>query len=196
MPMMLSLDGYFEGPNHNLSWHSVDKELNRFVIQEMKEVDLIIFGKTTYQTMERFWPQAQDDPKISKENLIVARLMNNMNKIVISRTLNEIRKHNNWKNVKIVHKFDPKEIMRLKKQPGKAIWVGGSKLALSFIRAGLIDEFRFTISPVVLGAGTPLFNGLDRQLKLELTKTRKFRSGNVMQYYRPRKEPFTVNRGD
>jgi dihydrofolate reductase len=185
--MMLSLDGYFEGPNHDLSWHNVDNEFNRFVIQQMKEVDLIIFGKRTYQTMESFWPQAQDDPKMSKENLIVARLMNNMNKIVISRTLNKIREHKNWKNVKIVHKFDPKEIMRLKKQAGKAIWVGGSNLALSFIRASLIDEFRFTINPVVIGAGTPIFQGLGRQLKLELIKTRKFRSGNVMQYYRPKK---------
>jgi len=187
LSMMVSLDGYFEGPNHDLSWHNVDKELNRFVIQQMKEVDLIIFGKGTYQTMESFWPQAQDDPKMSKENLIVARLMNNMNKIVISRTLNRIREHKNWKNVKIVHKFDPKEIMRLKKQAGKAIWVGGSNLAMSFIRAGLIDEFRFTISPVVIGAGTPIFRGLGRRLKLELIKTRKFRSGNVIQYYRPKK---------
>ena len=187
LPMMLSLDGYFEGPNHDLSWHNVDKELNRFVIQQMKEVGLIIFGRRTYQTMESFWPQAQDDPKMSKENLIVARLLNNMNKVVISRTLNKIREHKNWKNVKIVHKFDPKEIMRLKKQPGKTIWVGGSNLALSFIRASLIDEFRFTISPVVIGAGTPIFEGLDRRLKFELIKTRKFRSGNVMQYYRPKK---------
>jgi dihydrofolate reductase len=185
--MMLSLDGYFEGPNHDLSWHNVDKEFNRFAIQQMKEADLIIFGRRTYQTMESYWPQAQDDPKMSKENLIVARLMNNMNKIVISRTLNKIREHKNWKNVKIVHKFDPKEIMRLKQQPGKMIWIGGSNLALSFIRASLIDEFRFTISPVVIGAGTPIFEGLDRQLKFELIKTRKFRSGNVMQYYRPKK---------
>jgi dihydrofolate reductase len=184
--MMLSLDGYFEGPNHDLSWHNVDKELNRFVIREMKQVDLIIFGKRTYQTMESYWPQAQDDPKMSKEDLIVARLLNNMNKIVISRTLNKVREHENWKNVKIVHKFDAKEIMRLKKQPGKSIWVGGSNLALSFIRAGLIDEFRFTINPVVVGAGVPIFQGLGKQLRLELIKTRKFRSGNMMHYYRPK----------
>jgi dihydrofolate reductase len=185
LPMMLSVDGYFEGPNHDLSWHSVDKEFHNFTIKQMKEVDLIIFGRRTYQTMESFWPHAQDNPKMSKEDLIVARLMNNMNKIVISQTLNKIREHKNWKNVKIVHKF--KEIVRLKKQPGKAIWVGGSNLALSFMRAGLIDEFRFTINPVVIGAGTPIFQGLDRQLKLELIKTRKFRSGNIMHYYRPKK---------
>ena len=186
LPMMLSLDGYFEGPNRDLSWHNVDKEFHMFTIKQMKEVDLIIFGRRTYQTMESFWPQAQDDPKMSKENLIVARLMNRMNKIVVSRTLNKIREHKNWKNVKIVHKFDPKEIMRIKKQSGKVIWVGGSNLALSFIKAGLIDEFRFTINPVVIGAGTRIFGGLDRQLKLELIKTRKFRSGNVMHYYRPK----------
>jgi len=186
LPMMLSLDGYFEGPNHDLSWHNVDKEFHKFTIKQMKEVDLIIFGRRTYQTMESFWPQAQDDPKMSKENLIVARLMNRMNKIVVSGTLNKIREHKNWKNVKIVHKFDPKEIMRIKKQSGKVIWVGGSNLALSFIKAGLIDEFRFTINPVVIGAGTRIFGGLDRQLKLELIKTRKFRSGNVMHYYRPK----------
>ena len=185
--MMLSVDGYFEGPKHDISWHNVGKEVNKFAIQLLKEVDLIIFGKRMYQTMESFWPQAQDDPTMSKENVTVARLMNNMNKIVISRTLNRIRNHKNWKNVKIVHKFDAKAIMRLKKQPGKAICVSGSNLALSFIRAGLIDEFRFMISPVVIGSGTPLFKGLGGQLKLELIKTRKFRSGKVMQYYRPKK---------
>jgi dihydrofolate reductase len=187
LPMMLSLDGYFEGPNHDLSWHNVDKEVTKFTIKEMKEAALIIFGRRTYQTMESFWPRAQDNQKTSKDDLIVARLINDMNKIVISRTLNKIREHKNWKNVKVVHKFDPKEIMRLKKQPGKAIWVGGSNLAVSFIKAGLIDEFRFMINPVVIGAGTRIFKGLDRQLKLELIKTRKFRSGNVMQYYHPKK---------
>ena len=75
LPMMLSLDGYFEGPNHDLSWHNVDKEFNKVAIKLMNEVDLIIFGRRTYQTMESFWPRAQDDPKISKDNLIIARLM-------------------------------------------------------------------------------------------------------------------------
>ena len=59
------------------------------------------------------------------------------------------------------------------------------KLALSFIKYGLIDEFRFMISPVVIGAGTPIFKGIKSKLNLELITARTFNSGNVLECYRP-----------
>ncbi|MDE1871162.1 MAG: dihydrofolate reductase [Candidatus Micrarchaeota archaeon] len=180
----LSIDGYFEGPNHDLSWHKVDKEFNKFAITQLNEADLIIFGRRTYQLMESFWPKAQDDPTISKEDLIVAKLMNNKPKIVISRTLKKVQEQKNWKNVKLMNKFDPKEIIKLKRQKGNGIWVGGSDLAVSFIKSGLIDEFRFMIMPVAIGKGTPLFKKLGRRLNLKLVKTQRFKSGNMLLYYR------------
>jgi dihydrofolate reductase len=185
MFMMLSLDGFFEGPNHDLSWHNVDQEFNKFAIEQMNEIDLILFGRRMYQLMEGFWPDVVNNPKMSKEDHEVARLMNNTNKIVFSKTLDKVEERENWKNVRLVKKFDPDEITRLKEQPGKDMWVGGSELAISFIKYGLIDEFRFMINPVVIGAGITIFKGIDKKLNLELIKTRTFNSGNVLLYYRP-----------
>lgn len=183
--MMMSLDGYFEGPNHDLSWHNVDDEFNKFAVEQLRKADLFLYGRRMYQLMETFWPKAANDPTISKDNLEIASLINNTKKIVFSRTLEKVEEKGNWKNVKLVRKFDPKEIESLKRQPGKQIWIGGSNLAISFVKTGLIDEFRFMINPVVIGRGTPLFKELDRKLDLELIKTQKFRSGNILLYYRP-----------
>ncbi len=185
MFMMLSIDGYFEGPNHDLSWHNVDDEFNRFATEQLNEADLFIWGRRVYQLMEEYWPRITKDQNISKENVEVARLMNNTPKTVISRTLDKVQEKENWKNVKLVREFDPEEIRKLKKQPGKGIWVGGSDLAVSFIREGLIDEFRFMVNPVVIGEGTPIFKGLGSRLKLKLIKKRMFKSGNVLLYYKP-----------
>lgn len=185
--MMLSLDGYFEGANHDLSWHNVDDEFNRFAVEMMRDADLFLFGRRTYQVMERAWPQFAKDPKISKENAEIARRMNTTKKIVFSKTLDKVHETADWKNVKLVHDFDPDAIRRLKEEPGKEIWVGGSDLALSFIREGLIDEFRFMVAPVVIGKGTPIFKGLGSKLNLELVRSREFMSGNVLLCYKPKK---------
>jgi dihydrofolate reductase len=182
--MMLSLDGYFEGLNHDLSWHNVDDEFNKYAIEQLRETDLILFGRRTYQLMEDTWPKMAKDSTTSKDNLEIANLINNTEKIVYSRTLNHVRETENWKNVKLAREFRPAEIRRLKDQPGKEIWVGGSDLAVSFIQKGLIDEFRFMINPVVVGNGTQIFHGMKDRLNLELTKTRSFDSGNVLLYYR------------
>ena len=185
--MMLSLDGYFEGPNHDISWHNVDDEFNRFALEQLKEADLFLYGRRMYQLMEDFWPKAVNDINMSKENLEIAKLINNTAKMVFSKTLQKVEEKENWKNVRLIHEFHSEEIMRLKQQTGKSIWVGGSDLALSFIKAKLIDEFRFMMNPTVIGNGTPIFKGLDGKLNLELVKTRKFNSGNVLLYYKPAK---------
>jgi dihydrofolate reductase len=184
--VMLSLDGYFEGPDHDLSWHNVDDEFNRFAIEQLRETGLILFGRKTYQLMESYWPGAAVDPETSHDDREIAHLMNNAEKIVFSRTLDRVRETENWKNVKLRRKVDPVEIRHLKEMPGRDIWVGTSDLAVSFIKEDLIDEFRFMINPVVVGGGTRIFQGLDRRLDLELTRIRKFQSGNVLMYYRPR----------
>ena len=185
--MMVSLDGYFEGPNHDLSWHNVDDEFNRFALEQLKDADLFLYGRRMYQLMESFWPKAEEDTSMSKENLEIARLINNTDKIVFSKTLKKVSESKNWKNVRLIHDFDPKEITRLKKQSGKGIWVGGSDLAVSFAKAGLIDEFRLMVNPVFVGAGRTLLGGYGDRLKLRLTGTRSFKSGNVLLTYVPQK---------
>ncbi len=186
--VMLSLDGYFEGPNHDLSWHNVDDEFNKFAIEQLRETGLILFGRRTYQLMEGFWPKAAVDPETSLDDQEVARLINNSEKIVFSRTLEGVRETENWRNVKLRRDVDPVEIRRLKEMPGKDIWVGTSDLAVSFIKENLIDEFRFMINPIIVGGGTRIFVDLNRKLDLELTESRKFDSGNVLRCYRPRRK--------
>jgi dihydrofolate reductase len=182
--MMLSADGYFEGKDHDISWHNVDAEYNRFALEMLRETDIYLFGRRTYELMEASWPAMARDPKLSGDNVEIARLINHTHKVVFSRTLEKVEEKENWRNVKLAHQVDPEEIRRLKSLPGKNIGVGGSDLALSFIQAGLIDEFRFTISPIAIGQGTKIFQGLGSRLNLELKKTRRFESGNMLLYYR------------
>jgi dihydrofolate reductase len=183
--LMVSLDGYFEGPNHDLSWHNVDEEFNQFAISQLRDTGLMLFGRSTYQLMEGYWPKVEEDPKTTPDDVEVARLMNNTPKMVISRTLNQVKEGPNWKNVTLRNKLDVSEIKKLKQQTGKDIWAGGSELATSLLKEGLVDEVRLMVAPVVVGAGTPLFKGLDTRMKFKLAKTQPFKSGNVLLSYEP-----------
>jgi dihydrofolate reductase len=183
--MSLSLDGFFEGPNHDISWHRIDDDVNKFAIRQLRETDLYLWGRRIYQLMEAYWPRAAADPSTSRDNREVARLLNTTPKIVFSRTLDAVKETKNWRNVKLLHKVEPEEIRHLKAESGKDIGVGGPDLARSFIRERLIDEFRFMLTPVAIGKGTPIFQGVKERLSLELVKTRRFDSGNLLLYYRP-----------
>lgn len=184
--MTISLDGFFEGRDHDISWHNVDDEANKFAIELLRETDTILFGRRTYELFEDFWPKAADDPKISKDNLEIARLINNMNKVVFSKTLTKVKEKENWRNVKLIHDVNPEEIKRWKQESGKDLCIGGSNLAVSFAQLGLIDEIRIMVDPIVLGEGTRLFEGIKDKLNLSLLKTRTFKSGNFLLYYQPK----------
>lgn len=175
---MVSLDGFFEGPDHDLSWHNVDEEFNQFAIQQTSSVDTLIFGRVTYELMAGYWPTSDalaDDP-------VVAGLMNNLPKIVFSTTLTSV----DWNNTRLVKEDVAGEITALKNQSGKDLAVFGSANLLStLIRLDLVDEHRIMLSPVVLGSGTPLFQGIRHHLNLKLVDTRTFSSGNVLLTYQP-----------
>lgn len=178
---MITLDGFFEGPNQDISWHNVDDEFNEFAIDQLKEVGTLLFGRVTYQGMASYWPTdfaKQDDP-------VVARLMNDLPKIVFSTTLNSAE----WNNSRLVKENAAEEVSKLKGQPGKDIAIfGSSDLATSLAEAGLIDEYRIIVNPVFLGHGTPLLKGIKDRLNLKLLKARTFNSGNVLLYYVPDKK--------
>ncbi len=175
---LVSLDGYFEGPNREIDWHNVDEEFNEYAIDFLNSVDTLLFGRVTYQLMASYWPT----PTAIANDPIVAEKMNSLPKIVFSRTLEKVE----WKNTRLVKEAIAEEISKLKQQPGKdsAIF-GSSDLALTFIQHGLIDEYRIIVNPVVLGNGKPLFKGIKDRLNLKLLKTKVFRSGNVCLYYEP-----------
>lgn len=175
---MVSLDGFFEGPNRDISWHNVDDEFNQFAIEQTGSVDTILFGRVTYELMASYWPTTAalaDDP-------IVADLMNRLPKIVFSRTLQKAE----WNNTRLVKNNIAEEIIALKGQPGNNLAVFGSaNLISSLHQMNLIDEHRIMVNPVVLGSGTPLFQRIKASTRLKLLKTRTFRSGNVLLYYQP-----------
>jgi dihydrofolate reductase len=173
---MVSLDGFFEGPNHDINWHLVDDEFNQFAVEQTSTVDTILFGRVTYELMASYWPTSAalaNDP-------IVADLMNRLPKIVFSKTLQKV----GWNNTRLVKNNIEEEITALKQQPGKDLAIFGSANLLSTLnRMGLIDEYRIMVNPIVLGRGTPLFQRINDPLNLILLKTRTFRSGNVLLYY-------------
>lgn len=175
--MMLTVDGYFEGPNHDISWHNVDEEFNNFAIAQLDETDTLVFGKRTYDLMAGFWPTKQGmeaEPE-------TAERMNRLRKIVFSHSLTKAAWHNTE-----VHSTDVGEVMRkLKSQPGKDIAVfGSSNLCITLLKEKVLDEVRVIINPIALGNGTSLFQGLDHPYKFTLTKSRTFNSGNILHVYR------------
>jgi dihydrofolate reductase len=175
---LISLDGYFEGPNRDISWHNVDDEFNEFAIDFLNTVDLLLFGRVTYELMANYWPT----PAANTDDPIVAEKMNSLAKIVFSKTLEKA----DWNNTRLVKENIVEEISRLKRHPGKDIAVfGSSDLSITLIGHGLIDEYRIMVSPIVLGNGKPLFSGIKKAFKLKLMKTKTFRSGNVLLYYEP-----------
>ena len=108
--MLTTLDGYYEGPNHEIDWHNVDAEFNEFAVDFLKTVDMLLFGRVTYEMMASYWPTGQaiqDDP-------IVAERMNHLQKIVFSRTLDQAE----WENTRIVKNNIPEEIL-----PWKQKWL-------------------------------------------------------------------------
>ena len=175
--LMTSLDGYHEGPNHELDWHNVDDEFNRFAIQQTGEADLLVFGRITYEMMAAYWPT----PEAAETDPAIAAMMNGLPKIVVSRTLDRA----DWANTRIVREDVPAALADLKRQPGKDIFIfGSSNLTASLLRSGLVDELRIIVNPVVLGGGHPVLQTADRT-SMKLLGSRTFDSGNVLLCYEP-----------
>jgi dihydrofolate reductase len=169
---MVSLDGYVEGPHHDLTWHVVDEDYFGYVTEMLDSIDAILLGRATYELFAAHWPTAT-----SAE----ARAMNELPKIVFSRSLQSVT----WRNARLESGDAAAEIASLKRQPGKDLAILGSNtLAASLAPLGLIDEYRIGITPVVLGAGTPLLQGITQPVTLRLFKREPLESGVVIHYYK------------
>jgi dihydrofolate reductase len=175
---LVTLDGFFEGPNREIDWHNVDEEFNEFAIDQLNSTDGLLFGRVTYDMMASYWPTETaivNDP-------IVANKMNTLPKFVFSRTLEKA----DWKNTRLIKGDAADEISKLKQQAGKDLFIFGSAdLSSALTKLDLIDEYRIIVNPILLGSGYPLFKGIDHPLKLKLLKTKTFRNGNVLLYYQP-----------
>jgi dihydrofolate reductase len=175
---MMTLDGFFEGPDREIDWHNVDEEFNDFAVRQLDEASVLIFGRITYELMAGYWPTSdaiQNDP-------LVAGKMNSLPKVVFSNLLVST----DWNNT-ILRKGNVRDaIKEFKEVYDKDIFIFGSgNLAMSLARLNLIDEYRIMVNPVLLGEGNPLFRTLQDRIKLKLINTRVFRSGNVLLCYEP-----------
>jgi dihydrofolate reductase len=178
---MITLDGFFEGPNHDLSWHHVDEEFNQFAIEQTGTFGGLLFGRLTYQMMADYWPT----PEAIKNDPVVAGLMNRLPKMVFSRTMT----HADWNNTRVVTDHIAENVLAVKQQPGGDLALFGSaNLLATLIQYDLIDEHRIMLNPIVLGQGTLLFQGIQNKLKLNLVGTKRFHNGNLLLSYTPEKK--------
>jgi dihydrofolate reductase len=179
---MVTLDGFFEGPNKELDWQIVDGENKEYAIDLLSKVDALLFGRVTYQLMADYWPAAATNPSTPKSDLEIADKMNNLPKIVFSKTLQEVK----WNNSRLVKENIAEEISKMKQQPGKDMVIFGSgSIVSTFMQHGLIDEYRIIVNPIVLGNGNPLFKSINGKQNLKLLNTKVFDSGIVILFYEP-----------
>jgi dihydrofolate reductase len=174
MQMNVSLDGVAD---HTVA--IADNELHNFSAEVLRGLDLLLFGRVTYQLMEGYWPRAHEDPQATRSMKDFADKFNAMPKIVFSSTLQEA----GWQNSRIVRENAVEEVNRLKRQPGKNIGIGGISISRELMKHGLIDEYLLLVHPVVWGAGRRLFDGMENRINLRLVDTRKFRSGVIVLRY-------------
>jgi len=168
----VSLDGYVETSDHSLAWGKVDDELHRWFNDRTRELGASIYGRGLYEVMNAYWPTAESDPSATKTQLEFARIWASMPKIVMSRSLAAVEGNSR------LERGDVEEVLaRVRKEFSGDIAVGGATLAASFIKRGLVDEYRLVMHPVILGGGTPFFPRLDRQIGLRLIETHRFESG-------------------
>ena len=173
---LVTLDGFFEGRKPwDLDWHDQiwGEELERFSLDQLNAADALLFGRATYEGMAAYWSAATG---------AIADLMNAIPKVVFSRTLETAE----WSNSRLVKSEAVAEVTRLKREPGRDLYVFGSAdLSASLMRAGLFDEYRLGLAPVLLGGGTPLWKPGTEQVRLRLLEARPVGAGGLLLRYEP-----------
>ncbi len=170
---LMTLDGFFEGANHDIDWHEDvwGDELEQLSIEQCRAAGALLFGRVTYELMANYWPAAKGE---------IADLMNDLPKIVASRTMEKA----DWHNTQLIRENVPEKIARLKAESGKDILIFGSAdLSASLIPHGLIDEFRVCVVPTVLGSGSPLFRANPERLRLRFLDAQPLKTGAVILRY-------------
>jgi dihydrofolate reductase len=176
--MGVSLDGFIADRDGGIDWSAPDEELHRFHNEQAREAGAHLCGRRLYETM-RFWDTAEENESAPEYMREFARIWKATPKVVFSRTLQHVEG-----NATLARDDAAAEVARLKAEPGGELTVGGAGLAATFVRLGLVDEYRLFVSPVVLGGGTSFFPAVDERIELELVETRTFRSRVVYVRYR------------
>jgi len=158
-----------------------DEELHQHYNEILGNAEILLFGRITYQLMESFWPSVVKNPTGNKPMDEFAVLIDNISKIVFSRTLKNV----DWKNTLLKKELIKEELLELRQQTGKNILVGSPSLIVALTQLDLIDEYQLCVHPIVLGSGLTLFKNIEDRINLKLIKTKTFASGAVTLYYEP-----------
>lgn len=175
----ITLNGYYKGEHEDISWHKHGQEEAVFSADKLRNSEnILLFGRVTFEMMASFWPTsmaAEQFPEVAKE-------MNNIEKIVFSRTL----KTTNWQHSSIIGKDMIGHVKSLKDTSSKSMTLLGSGSILTQLASeNLVDEYQIMIDPVAIGSGTPLFQNIKRHLDLKLVKSKVFNSGVILLCYEP-----------
>jgi dihydrofolate reductase len=177
----VSLDGYFVDANGTMYWAKTrkdDAEWNAFVVENASGEGPLLFGRKTYELMIQYWPT----PMAKQHDAAIADRMNQLPKVVFSRTLNDAT----WNNTTLVKDDLAAEVRKMKQESGDGITILGSgSLVRQLADEGLIDEYHVVVNPIVLGSGRTMFEGVKEKLGLKVTKSRTFGNGCVYLSYEP-----------
>jgi len=161
-----------------------DDETLEYYTDLLRDVDLLVFGRKTYELMVPYWPEVARSPSVTKADHEFARTFDSIKKVVFSRSLDSVEGN----NTRIVRTDLHDEILKLKREQGKNILIGGVSVPSRLIELGLVDEYRFVVFPIIVGEGRRLLEtvGLRERLQLKLVESKPFRSGAVaLRYLRP-----------
>ena len=158
-----------------------DDETHKYFTHLMEEVDLLVFGRKTYQLMVPFWPDVAKSQSMSPAENEFARKFVSLKKVVFSRSLDSVDDG----NTRIVRQNLRDEILKLKQEPGKNILVGGVDIPSQLMELGLVDEYRFVVAPLVVGEGRRLLEGvsLPETQPLRFVDSKVLKSGCVALRY-------------
>ena len=166
-----------------------DEELLEHYTQLLGEVDLLVFGRKTYQLMVPYWPDIAKKQSGTKAENEFARAFDSLNKVVFSQSLDSAEG-----NTRIVRTKPQDEIVRLKQEQGKNILIGGVTVPSQLIELGLVDEYRFVVQPIIAGEGSRLLEGvsLPEKFQLKLVESKILKSGCVaLRYLKPSRAQVT-----
>ena len=172
--MNMSLDGFCD---HTAM--SADDEIHEHYSDMLRNAGTLIYGRITYQLMESYWPTVVKNPTGNKPTDDFAVLIDDIPKIVYSRTLKNVV----WKNSLLKKEINKEEILELKQQTGKNIFVGSPGLIVALAKLDLIDEFQLGVQPNVLGSGLHYLKNIKDRIDLKLLKTKTFGCGAVFLFY-------------
>ena len=160
-----------------------DSEIHQHYTELLGQGDAILYGRITYELME-FWRTILEKPSEQKSMNDFALAIDRIPKIVFSRTLKNV----DWKSAGIAKRDLKDEVLELKKQSGRDIFVGSRSLIIQLLKLKLIDEFQLCIHPMVEGKGMPLFEDINHRIIFKLIKTKTFKNGAIILYYQPKNE--------